>query len=280
MYQGEDIKENIAARKLNIIKGFVETDDILEKAAQSKQVGQTKVGSDGVTRVWTQLPNGKYDWRRKKASSDDKKDVKKDESKKSQKDDSDSPKNSKQIGVTKSGKKIYEDGSEHEQDEDWTSKDHEEAAEAHQVWSLNRTQTVGQKVSNADLSKTYSKHVEKQKTKSTSKKDDVKSDNDFKPHKSFEGAMKTKSSAKFVSADGEHCQISRGYIGNKISIMVTFMQPNKDVASKHAIRSSSANKILKFLNDNKFKNEDDVKEKIQKSSDSQIQKAKSILNLE
>jgi hypothetical protein len=73
MYQGEDIKENIAARKLNIIKGFIETDDILEKAVQPKQVGQTKVGSDGVTRVWTQLPNGKYDWRRKKASSDDKK---------------------------------------------------------------------------------------------------------------------------------------------------------------------------------------------------------------
>lgn len=81
MYQGEDIKENIAARKLNIIKGFVETDDIFEKAAQSKQVGQTKVGSDGVTRVWTQLPNGKYDWRRKKTqdnnnqSSDNKDDI-------------------------------------------------------------------------------------------------------------------------------------------------------------------------------------------------------------
>lgn len=64
MYTGEDIKNKIAERKLNIIKGFVETDDILEKAKEVRQVGQTKVGSDGVTRVWTQLPNGKYDWRR------------------------------------------------------------------------------------------------------------------------------------------------------------------------------------------------------------------------
>ena len=37
------------------------------------------------------------------------------------------PQNSKIIGKTSSGKKIYDDGSELEQDDDWSSKDHEEA---------------------------------------------------------------------------------------------------------------------------------------------------------
>ena len=66
MYNGEDIKEELYQRRLHILKGFGLTEeDILEKA---RQVGTTKVGADGVTRVWTQLPNGKFDWRRVKGS--------------------------------------------------------------------------------------------------------------------------------------------------------------------------------------------------------------------
>jgi hypothetical protein len=39
--------------------------DKLTKAA-ARQVGDTKVGKDGVTRYWTQLSSGKFDWRKKK----------------------------------------------------------------------------------------------------------------------------------------------------------------------------------------------------------------------
>ena len=39
MYNGNDIHENIAARKLNILKGFSEVDNALEKA---KDVTMTK----------------------------------------------------------------------------------------------------------------------------------------------------------------------------------------------------------------------------------------------
>lgn len=38
------------------------------KKAKTRQVGETKVGSDGVTRVWTDLGGGKFDWRRAKSS--------------------------------------------------------------------------------------------------------------------------------------------------------------------------------------------------------------------
>lgn len=37
----------------------------IEKA---RQVGETKVGKDGITRVWTQLPSGKFDWRKVKST--------------------------------------------------------------------------------------------------------------------------------------------------------------------------------------------------------------------
>lgn len=39
--------------------------------------------------------------------------------------------NSPEIGKTKSGKQVYQDGSELEQDEDWTAEDHEDAASLH-----------------------------------------------------------------------------------------------------------------------------------------------------
>ena len=31
-----------------------------------RKVGDTKVGSDGIKRVWTKLPSGNFDWRRVK----------------------------------------------------------------------------------------------------------------------------------------------------------------------------------------------------------------------
>lgn len=43
--------------------------DILKKSKASRQVGETKVGSDGITRVWTDLGGGKFDWRRVKNGS-------------------------------------------------------------------------------------------------------------------------------------------------------------------------------------------------------------------
>lgn len=66
MYNGNDIYENIAARKLNILKGFSEVDNALEKA-KNRQVGEIHPNGKW---VWTQLQNGKYDWRTKKTSSD------------------------------------------------------------------------------------------------------------------------------------------------------------------------------------------------------------------
>ena len=44
-------------------------DKNIEKA---KQVGETKVGKDGITRVWTQLSSGKFDWRKVKSTSSNK----------------------------------------------------------------------------------------------------------------------------------------------------------------------------------------------------------------
>lgn len=52
------------AVKAQILKGF---DGGLEKA---HQVGEIKIGSDGIKRIWKQLPNGKFDWRRVKDGKD------------------------------------------------------------------------------------------------------------------------------------------------------------------------------------------------------------------
>ncbi len=64
MYTGDDIKENQASIKLNILKGFVEVSDVIEKA---RQVGE--VHSSGKY-VWTQLANGKFDWRANKGAKE------------------------------------------------------------------------------------------------------------------------------------------------------------------------------------------------------------------
>lgn len=82
----KSIKDKIEERKTNIIKGFVYNSarnlsnspdyvisDDLEKA---RNVGETKVGKDGITRVWTQLPSGKFDWRRKAGNPKNEKDKK------------------------------------------------------------------------------------------------------------------------------------------------------------------------------------------------------------
>jgi hypothetical protein len=47
----------------------------IEKA---RQVGETKVGKDGITRVWTQLSSGKFDWRKVKSTGSSNKDSKPD----------------------------------------------------------------------------------------------------------------------------------------------------------------------------------------------------------
>jgi hypothetical protein len=100
--------------------------------------------------------------------------VKKDDKQTSKKDES--PKNSKQIGVTKSGKKIYEDGSELKQDEDWTSKEHEEARDMH-IKSHTKEDEENPESDKAYKIATFvQEHHDKSKAKSTSKKDDVKSE--------------------------------------------------------------------------------------------------------
>lgn len=57
MYQGEDISDFNAKRKLQILKGFSEVQDILQKA---RQVGDVHPNGKW---VWTMMANGKYDWR-------------------------------------------------------------------------------------------------------------------------------------------------------------------------------------------------------------------------
>lgn len=43
---------------------------------KARQVGETKVGKDGITRVWTQLSSGKFDWRKVKSTGSSNKDSK------------------------------------------------------------------------------------------------------------------------------------------------------------------------------------------------------------
>ena len=59
----EEIKNHNELVKAQIFSGFANTEELVEKG---HQVGEIKVGSDGIKRVWTQLSNGKYDWRRVK----------------------------------------------------------------------------------------------------------------------------------------------------------------------------------------------------------------------
>lgn len=59
MYNGDDIKNHNASRKLQILKGFSEVQDVIEKA-KNRQVGE--VHSNGKW-VWTSIGNGKFDWR-------------------------------------------------------------------------------------------------------------------------------------------------------------------------------------------------------------------------
>lgn len=53
----DEIQEHNASRKVNILKGFVEVGDLLEKA---RQVGDIHPNGKW---VWKQLPSGKFDWR-------------------------------------------------------------------------------------------------------------------------------------------------------------------------------------------------------------------------
>lgn len=64
----KSIQERQQAQKMNILKGFVdfnptssEVGDSIEKA---REVGETKTGADGITRIWTDRGNGSYGWRR------------------------------------------------------------------------------------------------------------------------------------------------------------------------------------------------------------------------
>jgi len=66
MKELEEIHNFNNQRKSHILKSLGMDDDEIEKA--QRQAGTTKVGADGVTRVWTQLPSGKFDWRRVKGS--------------------------------------------------------------------------------------------------------------------------------------------------------------------------------------------------------------------
>ena len=65
----QELQLNRIARTQNLQKGentfgfgVIKSEDI-EKA---HEVGEIKVGKDGIKRVWTQLANGKFDWRRVK----------------------------------------------------------------------------------------------------------------------------------------------------------------------------------------------------------------------
>lgn len=60
----EEIKNRNELVKAQILGGFSNAEDLMEKGKH--QVGEVKLFSDGIKRVWTLLPNGKYDWRRVK----------------------------------------------------------------------------------------------------------------------------------------------------------------------------------------------------------------------
>ncbi len=60
----EEIKNHNELVKAQIFSGFSNAEDLMEKGKH--QVGEVKLFSDGIKRVWTLLPNGKYDWRRVK----------------------------------------------------------------------------------------------------------------------------------------------------------------------------------------------------------------------
>lgn len=60
----EEIKNHNELVKAQILGGFSNAEDLMEKGKH--QVGEVKLFSDGIKRVWTLLPNGKYDWRRVK----------------------------------------------------------------------------------------------------------------------------------------------------------------------------------------------------------------------
>jgi hypothetical protein len=64
----DDIQNHQNARKLQILKGFSEVQDILEKS-KTRPAGEVHANGKW---VWTQLPNGKFDWRNIKAKSDTK----------------------------------------------------------------------------------------------------------------------------------------------------------------------------------------------------------------
>ena len=69
----------------------------IEKAKQQHQVGEIKIGNDGIKRVWTQLADGSYDWRRVKKDKGSKEPVsKKPENKESASKSSQKPVSSKQ----------------------------------------------------------------------------------------------------------------------------------------------------------------------------------------
>lgn len=64
----QELQLNRIARMQNLQKGentfgFGVMQEDIEKA---HEVGEIKVGKDGIKRVWTQLANGKFDWRRVK----------------------------------------------------------------------------------------------------------------------------------------------------------------------------------------------------------------------
>jgi len=58
----QEIQDKQNQQKENIFKGIVGGEEMLEKA---RQVGETKQGNDGITRVWSKTPSG-FDWRRVK----------------------------------------------------------------------------------------------------------------------------------------------------------------------------------------------------------------------
>lgn len=117
MNQFDEIHKKRQERVNAIFKGIEGGEEMLEKA---RQVGDTKVGKDGITRVWTKTPSG-FDWRRSKGDNKSggkgaAKPVDKKETKETKKKEE---KPAKESANVKKGKKLidqYEKLSKKEQD--------------------------------------------------------------------------------------------------------------------------------------------------------------------
>jgi len=65
--------------------------------------------------------------------------------------------------------------------------------------------------------------------------------------------LQGKSFGTFINTNGEHCVVSRYYIGNKLKFQVIFRENLHSLATRPAINSTSEKRIVKLLTSENFK---------------------------